>query len=237
MLRLCSALPSTSTSGTKITTTNHQSSILTRTSESYNTNKELLYNPLSLTSKASRRVSNFSQNALSFRDFYLCTPKRSHYPHRPPSPLFWLEWDLESEIGLRSKTAQGCKMVYNTVVSPRFNPESSRSETHSTTTIYLIYTIPKTPCPRPLQAKMPPPKYNPSSYTTKTKPNPLTPGIPAFEKSNNRFTSGRAKERDFQRWCQTHSDDDLVDSLGKMGMGGDKAGKKWVGKSDVGVSM
>jgi len=73
---------------------------------------------------------------------------------------------------------------------------------------------------------MPPPKYNPSSYTAKTKPNPFAPGIPALQKSNNKFTSERAKERDFQRWCQANSGDDLVDSFGKMSMGGSNATKK-----------
>jgi hypothetical protein len=65
---------------------------------------------------------------------------------------------------------------------------------------------------------MPPPKYNPSSYTPK-KPKPNNSSIDAFKKSNNQFVAARAKERDFQRACCT-KDDDLAGMFSKMSMGG-----------------
>jgi len=49
--------------------------------------KELLRSMLSLPSEASRRISDTSQNALSFRDIYLCALKESHFHHKPPNPL------------------------------------------------------------------------------------------------------------------------------------------------------
>jgi len=132
---------------------------------------------------------------------------------------------MESEIGLRSKTAQGCNENYKSVTKPQFQwkiialPISFNYNPQNTPT---TYPTPFSKYPR----TMPPPTYNPSAYTAKTKSKSLTPGILALQKSNSRFTSERAKERDFQRWCQTHSGDDLVDSFGKMSIGGSTAAKK-----------
>lgn len=72
---------------------------------------------------------------------------------------------------------------------------------------------------------MPPPKYNPSTYTPK-KPKPLAPGWPAFEKSNKKFAAAKKKEEDFQHLCCKSDADDLADSFGKMSMAGNGSGKK-----------
>jgi hypothetical protein len=66
-------------------------------------------------------------------------------------------------------------------------------------------------------------KYNPSSFTPKTNPKPLKPGIGPFLKSPNKEKVETAKERSLQRACCTRDDTaDLADCFGKMSMGGSK---------------
>jgi hypothetical protein len=73
---------------------------------------------------------------------------------------------------------------------------------------------------------MPPPKYNPSSYTAK-KPKRPDPTLKGFLKDNKKFGVARSKEWDFQRAGHTQSDnDDLAGSLSKMSISGNSSAKK-----------
>jgi hypothetical protein len=71
---------------------------------------------------------------------------------------------------------------------------------------------------------MPPPKYNPSSYTPK-KPKPNNSSIDAFQKGNKKYGTERAKERNFQRACCTN-DDDLSGMFSKMSFNENNATKE-----------
>jgi hypothetical protein len=72
---------------------------------------------------------------------------------------------------------------------------------------------------------MPPPKYNPSSYTPKTTSKPVDPSIKAFLKSKKSFGVTRAKERNFQRACCT-TDDDLSGIFSKVSVNDSNPTKK-----------
>jgi hypothetical protein len=78
----------------------------------------------------------------------------------------------------------------------------------------FLYSLSQTLFPQTLPTEMPPPKYNPSSYTPK-KPKSVDPSIKAFLKSKKSFEVTRAKERNFQRACCTN-DDDLSGIFSKM---------------------